>query len=95
MSFLFHDSLTKLQSLLFSLEKLLQCASGIIFPIIKAEGVRQMFFAATLPAYYRVPLDRRPLLRRRRGDLATTKMPLICLGIGVQCSVPMMMLSVM
>lgn len=54
-----------------------------------------MFFAATLPAYYRVPLDRRPLLRRRRGDLATTKMPLICLGIGVQCSVPMMMLSVM
>ncbi|GER36390.1 squalene monooxygenase [Striga asiatica] len=30
-------------------------ASGIIFPIIKAEGVRQMFFPATLPAYYRAP----------------------------------------
>ncbi|KAH7529547.1 hypothetical protein ACOSP7_010470 [Xanthoceras sorbifolium] len=30
-------------------------ASGIIFPIIKAEGVRQMFFPATIPAYYRAP----------------------------------------
>ncbi|THU64794.1 hypothetical protein C4D60_Mb01t30210 [Musa balbisiana] len=30
-------------------------ASGIIFPIIKAEGVRQMFFPATVPAYYRTP----------------------------------------
>jgi len=30
-------------------------ASGIIFPIIKAEGVRQMFFPATVPAYYRAP----------------------------------------
>ncbi|KVH93408.1 Aromatic-ring hydroxylase-like protein [Cynara cardunculus var. scolymus] len=30
-------------------------ASGIIFPIIKSEGVRQMFFPATLPAYYRAP----------------------------------------
>lgn len=38
--------------------RLIWCASGIIFPIIKAEGVRQMFFAATLPAYYRAPLDR-------------------------------------
>ena len=32
-----------------------QGASGIIFPIIKAEGVRQMFFPATVPAYYRAP----------------------------------------
>ncbi|CAL5366635.1 unnamed protein product [Camellia sinensis] len=30
-------------------------ASAIIFPIIKAEGVRQMFFPATVPAYYRAP----------------------------------------
>ncbi|TYH45012.1 hypothetical protein ES332_D11G235400v1 [Gossypium tomentosum] len=30
-------------------------ASGIIFPIIKAEGVRQMFFPATVPAVYRAP----------------------------------------
>ncbi|KAK7311398.1 hypothetical protein RJT34_09519 [Clitoria ternatea] len=30
-------------------------ACGIILPIIKAEGVRQMFFPATLPAYYRTP----------------------------------------
>ncbi|CAA0830994.1 Squalene epoxidase 1, partial [Striga hermonthica] len=35
--------------------RLLSGASGIIFPIIKAEGVRQMFFPATLPAYYRAP----------------------------------------
>ncbi|CAN8241180.1 unnamed protein product [Cochlearia groenlandica] len=35
--------------------KLISGASGIIFPIIKAEGVRQMFFPATLPAYYRAP----------------------------------------
>lgn len=33
----------------------LQGACGIIFPIIKAEGVRQMFFPATVPAYYRAP----------------------------------------
>jgi squalene monooxygenase len=32
-----------------------QGASGIIFPIIKAEGVRQMFFPATVPAYHRAP----------------------------------------
>jgi hypothetical protein len=32
-----------------------QSAAGIIFPIIKAEGVRQMFFPATVPAYYRAP----------------------------------------
>ncbi|KAG6414938.1 hypothetical protein SASPL_122317 [Salvia splendens] len=35
--------------------RLLSAASGIIFPIIKAEGVRQMFFPATVPAYYRAP----------------------------------------
>ena len=34
---------------------LFQGAAGIIFPIIKAEGVRQMFFPATVPAYYRAP----------------------------------------
>nr|QEV81980.1 Squalene monooxygenase [Prunella vulgaris] len=33
--------------------RLLSGASGIILPIIKAEGVRQMFFPATVPAYYR------------------------------------------
>ncbi|KAJ8439735.1 hypothetical protein Cgig2_009559 [Carnegiea gigantea] len=33
--------------------RLLMGAAGIIFPIIKAEGVRQMFFPATVPAYYR------------------------------------------
>ncbi|KAL1544341.1 Squalene monooxygenase SE2 [Salvia divinorum] len=33
--------------------RLLSAASGINFPIIKAEGVRQMFFSATVPAYYR------------------------------------------
>ncbi|KAJ6732698.1 SQUALENE MONOOXYGENASE [Salix koriyanagi] len=35
--------------------RLISCASGIIFPIIKAEGVRQMFFPATIPAVYRAP----------------------------------------
>ncbi|KAK4260218.1 hypothetical protein QN277_003362 [Acacia crassicarpa] len=49
--------------------KLIWCASGIIFPIIKAEGVRQMFFAATFLAYYRAPLGRRSLLRRR-GEIS-------------------------
>ncbi|XP_062144745.1 squalene monooxygenase SE1-like [Alnus glutinosa] len=33
--------------------RLIWSASGIIFPIIKAEGVRQMFLPATVPAYYR------------------------------------------
>lgn len=33
--------------------RLISSASSIIFPIIKAEGVRQMFFPATVPAYYR------------------------------------------
>ncbi|KAA8536317.1 hypothetical protein F0562_028795 [Nyssa sinensis] len=35
--------------------RLISGASGIIFPIIKAEGVRQMFFPIVVPAYYRVP----------------------------------------
>ncbi|KAA8531532.1 hypothetical protein F0562_006241 [Nyssa sinensis] len=35
--------------------RLISSASGIIFPIIKAEGVRQMFFPTTVPAYYRAP----------------------------------------
>ncbi|KAL5556747.1 hypothetical protein UlMin_038983 [Ulmus minor] len=35
--------------------RLISSASGIIFPIIKAEGLRQMFFPATIPAYYRAP----------------------------------------
>ncbi|XVE82973.1 hypothetical protein DITRI_Ditri16bG0048800 [Diplodiscus trichospermus] len=33
--------------------RLISSASGIIFPIIKAEGVRQMFFPVTIPALYR------------------------------------------
>ncbi|CAM8939071.1 unnamed protein product [Rhodiola kirilowii] len=35
--------------------RLISDASGIILPIIKAEGVRQMFFPAMVPAYYRAP----------------------------------------
>ncbi|KAJ0821444.1 Squalene monooxygenase [Helianthus annuus] len=35
--------------------RLISGASGIIFPIIKSEGVRQMFFPATVPAYYKAP----------------------------------------
>ncbi|KAJ4716081.1 Squalene monooxygenase [Melia azedarach] len=35
--------------------RLISGASGIIFPIIKAEGVRQMFFPVAVPAYYRAP----------------------------------------
>ncbi|KZV29906.1 squalene epoxidase 3 [Dorcoceras hygrometricum] len=35
--------------------RLISGASSIIFPIIKAEGVRHMFFPATVPAYYRAP----------------------------------------
>ncbi|KMT09877.1 hypothetical protein BVRB_6g128510 [Beta vulgaris subsp. vulgaris] len=33
--------------------RLLSGAAGIIFPIMKAEGLRQMLFPATVPAYYR------------------------------------------
>ncbi|XXG64738.1 hypothetical protein AAC387_Pa05g2608 [Persea americana] len=35
--------------------RLISGAASIIFPIIKVEGVRQMFFPATIPAYYRAP----------------------------------------
>ncbi|KAM1764293.1 hypothetical protein ACFX11_003557 [Malus domestica] len=35
--------------------RLILGASGIIFPIIKDEGVRQMYFPATIPAYYKAP----------------------------------------
>ncbi|KAI3794150.1 hypothetical protein L1987_36778 [Smallanthus sonchifolius] len=35
--------------------RLILGASGIIFPIIKAEGVRHMFFPASVPTYYRAP----------------------------------------
>ncbi|KAH8960376.1 hypothetical protein BDL97_06G128700 [Sphagnum fallax] len=35
--------------------RLIQGASNIIFPIIKAEGVRQMFFPSMVPDYYKQP----------------------------------------
>ncbi|CAA7027850.1 unnamed protein product [Microthlaspi erraticum] len=35
--------------------RIISSASGIIFPIIKAEGVRQMFFPRTVAAIYRAP----------------------------------------
>ncbi|GMN52444.1 hypothetical protein TIFTF001_021605 [Ficus carica] len=35
--------------------RLISGASGIIYPIIKAEGIRQMFFPVTVPAYHRAP----------------------------------------
>ncbi|KAK6254052.1 hypothetical protein QUC31_015772 [Theobroma cacao] len=35
--------------------KLIWVASGILFPLIKSEGVKQMFFPLTVPAYYRAP----------------------------------------
>ncbi|XWS41348.1 hypothetical protein CRYUN_Cryun17cG0073600 [Craigia yunnanensis] len=35
--------------------RLISGASSIIFPMLKAEGVREVFFPATIPAYYRVP----------------------------------------
>ncbi|CAK9317391.1 unnamed protein product [Citrullus colocynthis] len=41
--------------------RLISGASAIIFPIIKAEGVRQMFFPKTVAAYYRAP----PVVRKR------------------------------
>ncbi|KAI3462661.1 hypothetical protein Pfo_019324 [Paulownia fortunei] len=40
---------------LWTVVRLISGASGIIFPIIKAEGVTQMFFPSTIPAYYRAP----------------------------------------
>ncbi|EOA26359.1 hypothetical protein CARUB_v10022880mg [Capsella rubella] len=35
--------------------RIIVSASGIIFPIIKSEGVRQMFFPCTIAAIYRTP----------------------------------------
>ncbi|GAB2228285.1 hypothetical protein Droror1_Dr00010116 [Drosera rotundifolia] len=35
--------------------RLIYDASGIILPIMKAEGFRKMFFPSTVPAYYRAP----------------------------------------
>ncbi|KAK8516600.1 hypothetical protein V6N12_049323 [Hibiscus sabdariffa] len=35
--------------------KLLWVASSILLPFIRSEGVRQMFFPLTVPAYYRTP----------------------------------------
>ncbi|CAK7336991.1 unnamed protein product [Dovyalis caffra] len=35
--------------------RLISGASGIIFPIIRAEGIRQMFFPVMIPAYHRAP----------------------------------------
>ncbi|CAK7336990.1 unnamed protein product [Dovyalis caffra] len=35
--------------------RLISGASGIIFPIIKSEGIRQMFFPVTVPSYHRAP----------------------------------------
>ncbi|GMH13571.1 hypothetical protein Nepgr_015412 [Nepenthes gracilis] len=34
-------------------------ATAIVFPIVKAEGVRQMFFPVTVPAYHRAPPERK------------------------------------
>ncbi|XP_035547378.1 squalene epoxidase 3-like [Juglans regia] len=46
--------------------RLISCASGIIFPIIKAEGVRQVFLPATIPAYYRAPPIKEDMKRREQ-----------------------------
>ncbi|BAT88759.1 hypothetical protein VIGAN_05236100 [Vigna angularis var. angularis] len=35
--------------------RIVLCAFGIIFPIIKAEGIRQMFLPTSIPAFYRAP----------------------------------------
>ncbi|CAL9144978.1 unnamed protein product [Musa hybrid cultivar] len=35
--------------------RLISAAAGIVLPLMKAEGVRQTFFPATFPAYYRAP----------------------------------------
>ncbi|XVF68152.1 hypothetical protein PTKIN_Ptkin10aG0181000 [Pterospermum kingtungense] len=35
--------------------KLILVAVGTLFPIIKSEGIREMFFPQTVPAYYRTP----------------------------------------
>ncbi|KAG6737375.1 hypothetical protein POTOM_058891 [Populus tomentosa] len=40
---------------MFIAAKLILVGSGIIFPILKAEGIRATFFLVTMPAYYRTP----------------------------------------
>ncbi|KAL5804759.1 hypothetical protein ACOSQ3_031559 [Xanthoceras sorbifolium] len=35
--------------------RLISGASGIIFPIIKAEGIREMFLPGSMPTYYKAP----------------------------------------
>ncbi|KAJ6854374.1 squalene monooxygenase SE1-like [Populus alba x Populus x berolinensis] len=40
---------------MFIAAKLILVGSGIIFPMLKAEGIRATFFPATMPAYYRTP----------------------------------------
>ncbi|KAK4851241.1 hypothetical protein QYF36_013568 [Acer negundo] len=37
--------------------RLISGASSIIFPIIKAEGIRDMFFPASMPSYYRASVN--------------------------------------
>ncbi|CAK9157943.1 unnamed protein product [Ilex paraguariensis] len=54
--------------------RLITSASGIIFPIIKAEGVRQMFFPATVPAYYRAPRSKQGG-EIRNGEIFKQAMP--------------------
>nr|WNO03109.1 squalene epoxidase [Ilex cornuta] len=54
--------------------RLITSASGIIFPIIKAEGVRQMFFPATVPAYYRAPRSKQGG-KIRNGEIFKQAMP--------------------
>ncbi|KAL2322420.1 hypothetical protein Fmac_026799 [Flemingia macrophylla] len=38
--------------------RLVLCAFGIILPVVKAEGVRQMFFPASVLAFYKAPPER-------------------------------------
>uniref|UniRef100_A0A7N0T0T7 Squalene monooxygenase n=1 Tax=Kalanchoe fedtschenkoi TaxID=63787 RepID=A0A7N0T0T7_KALFE len=47
--------------------RLIWDASGIIYPIIKAEGVRQMFFPQTVPEYYRARSAYQKLLKPEAG----------------------------
>ncbi|BBG95126.1 FAD/NAD(P)-binding oxidoreductase family protein [Prunus dulcis] len=49
--------------------RLISSASGIIFPIIKAEGVRQMFFPATVPAYYRAPVSSEKQMKKTEDSI--------------------------
>ncbi|KAL4347632.1 hypothetical protein GQ457_17G001870 [Hibiscus cannabinus] len=56
---------------LWSGAKLLWVASGILLPFIWSEGVRQMFFPLTVPAYYRTPPGNKGIKVREgtlRGD---------------------------